>query len=58
MVKFRRSQIVQSSQHIPRDVTDSDIIHFKIFRTNVIILNSAAAVQDLLEKRSNIYSDR
>lgn len=42
----------------PTYVTDSDIIHFKIFQTDVIVLNSAAAVRDLLEKRSNIYSDR
>lgn len=49
---------MKPTYHISRDVTDSDILHFKIFQTNVIILNSAAAVRDLLEKRSNIYSDR
>ncbi|GJE96516.1 cytochrome P450 [Phanerochaete sordida] len=36
----------------------SDIIHFEVFGTHVVILNSAQAAKDLLEKRSNIYSDR
>ncbi|KAI0348399.1 cytochrome P450 [Trametopsis cervina] len=37
---------------------DSDIIRLNVLGTNLIILNSAQAVSDLLEKRSLNYSDR
>ncbi|KAL0958150.1 hypothetical protein HGRIS_000317 [Hohenbuehelia grisea] len=36
----------------------SDIIHIKLLGTNIIVLNTAEAVNDLLEKRSTIYSSR
>ncbi|KAF9256846.1 cytochrome P450 [Marasmius fiardii PR-910] len=34
------------------------ILHFRIFTRRFIVLNSAKTVTDLLEARSNIYSDR
>ncbi|KAL0581129.1 hypothetical protein V5O48_000918 [Marasmius crinis-equi] len=34
------------------------ILHFRVFTRRIIVLNSSKAVQDLLESRSNIYSDR
>ncbi|GJE98988.1 cytochrome P450 [Phanerochaete sordida] len=37
---------------------DSDIVHFEILGTHVVVLNSAAAASDLFEKRSKIYSDK
>ncbi|KAF9261358.1 cytochrome P450 [Marasmius fiardii PR-910] len=37
---------------------NSDIIHFEFAGTSTIVLNSAEAINDLLEKRSNIYSSR
>ncbi|KAJ7610063.1 cytochrome P450 [Roridomyces roridus] len=37
---------------------DSDIIHLNLAGTSVIVLNSLKATDDLLEKRSSIYSDR
>ncbi|CAE6473296.1 unnamed protein product [Rhizoctonia solani] len=37
---------------------ESDIIFLKIFGENFIVLNSAKAASDILEKRSAIYSDR
>ena len=37
---------------------DSEIIHFKLFGSHVIVLNSSRAQKELLEKRSAIYSDR
>ncbi|KAI0348407.1 cytochrome P450 [Trametopsis cervina] len=37
---------------------DSDIIRLNVMGTNIIVLNSAQAVSDLLEKRSSNYSDR
>ncbi|KAJ7155326.1 cytochrome P450 [Mycena filopes] len=37
---------------------DSDIIGMKLANKQFVILNSAKAIQDLLIKRSNIYSDR
>lgn len=36
----------------------SDIIHFATPGKNIIVLNSAAAAIDLLEKKSSIYSSR
>ncbi|KAK6980734.1 cytochrome p450 [Favolaschia claudopus] len=36
----------------------SDIIHLDLAGTSVIILSSVQAIEDLLEKRSSIYSDR
>ncbi|KAJ6532992.1 cytochrome P450 [Mycena capillaripes] len=36
----------------------SDIVSMKVAGTQFLILNSAKAIQDLLIKRSNIYSDR
>ena len=41
-----------------RDSLAGDIVHVKIFGKHVIMLNSARAVNDLLDKRSSIYSDR
>ncbi|PPQ77485.1 LOW QUALITY PROTEIN: hypothetical protein CVT25_011355 [Psilocybe cyanescens] len=35
-----------------------DIIHFRVLQQHMIILNSLEVAKDLLEKRSNIYSDR
>ena len=37
---------------------DSDIIYLELFGIPVVVLNSAKAAHDLLEKRSSIYSDR
>ena len=39
-------------------VSDTDVLYMKLFSKDLIILNSSEAVSDLLEKRSNIYSDR
>ncbi|EPQ50056.1 cytochrome P450 [Gloeophyllum trabeum ATCC 11539] len=35
-----------------------DLVHIRIFNEHIIIVNSGAVARDLLEKRSNIYSDR
>lgn len=37
---------------------DSDIISVKVPGMQMMILNSATVIQDLLVKRSNIHSDR
>ena len=37
---------------------DSDIIFLELLGNNIVVLNSAEAASDLLEKRSAIYSDR
>jgi hypothetical protein len=37
---------------------DSDVLHVNFIGQHVVILNSAQAAIDLLDKRSNIYSDR
>ncbi|EKM54957.1 uncharacterized protein PHACADRAFT_208499 [Phanerochaete carnosa HHB-10118-sp] len=36
----------------------SDVIHLNLVGTHLIVLNSLQSCTDLLEKRSNIYSDR
>ena len=35
-----------------------DVISFRTFGQVVVVLNTANAAKDLLEKRSEIYSDR
>ncbi|KAE9385840.1 cytochrome P450 [Gymnopus androsaceus JB14] len=37
---------------------DSDIIHLSALGNSIVVLNSARAVNDLLEKRSSMYSSR
>ena len=37
---------------------DSDIIHVNGLGTSIVILNSYKAATDLLERRSNTYSNR
>ncbi|KAJ6622291.1 cytochrome P450 [Mycena sp. CBHHK59/15] len=37
---------------------NSDIIHLNVVGTSIIVLSSAEAANDLLEKRSSLYSDR
>ena len=39
-------------------VSDTDVLFMKIFSKDMVVLNSSEAIYDLLEKRSNIYSDR
>ncbi|GJE96530.1 cytochrome P450 [Phanerochaete sordida] len=36
----------------------SDVVHFQVLGTHLVVLNSLQAVGDLLEKQSNVYSDR
>ncbi|EKM55856.1 uncharacterized protein PHACADRAFT_256765 [Phanerochaete carnosa HHB-10118-sp] len=38
--------------------SDSDIIHLRIFGASIIVINSAKAANELLNKRSTLYSDR
>ena len=35
-----------------------DITHFEIFGKNIVVLNTLHAAQELLDKRSRVYSDR
>jgi hypothetical protein len=35
-----------------------DILSFRVFGQVIVVLNSAKATKDLLERRGNIYSDR
>ena len=37
---------------------DSDVVRFRAFGTNILILNSLDAITELLEKRSSVTSDR
>jgi hypothetical protein len=38
--------------------SDSDIIHLDVAGTSIIVLGSAEAAMELLERRSSIYSGR
>ncbi|KAF8259817.1 cytochrome P450 [Lactarius quietus] len=44
------------SDESPR--ADSDIIHLQVFTFHLIVCNSKGVADDLLDKRSSIYSDR
>jgi hypothetical protein len=35
-----------------------DIIHLSIFGQHIVVLSSRAIINELFERRSNIYSDR
>ena len=37
---------------------DSDIIHLQVFSFHLIVCNTRVVADDLLDKRSSIYSDR
>lgn len=39
-------------------LTESDVIRYRLFGRDVILLNSFEVATDLLDKRSLIYSDR
>ena len=36
----------------------TDVLYMKLLSKGMIVLNSSEAIDDLMEKRSNIYSDR
>ncbi|GJE96521.1 cytochrome P450 [Phanerochaete sordida] len=36
----------------------SDVVHYEVLGSHLVVLNTVAAAQDLLDKRSSIYSDR
>ena len=38
--------------------TGSDVIYLNLLGTSIYVLNSVQAINDLLDKRSSIYSDR
>lgn len=35
-----------------------DILFFRVFGTEIVVLNSVKSSKDLLERRADIYSDR
>ena len=37
---------------------DSDIVHFEVLGNHVVVVNSTKASNELLEKRSHIYSGK
>jgi hypothetical protein len=55
---FRYVLTETSSADSLRIFLGSDIIHFNIFGSSVIVVNSAETARELFEKRSVIYSDR
>ena len=51
----------QQSSHLPlfaQPCPASDVIHVDILGSHIVILNSIKSANELLEKRSSIYSDR
>ena len=43
---------------LTNDYPDSSIIGYKALGTNIIVLNTVDAANELLDRRSAIYSDR
>ena len=39
-------------------VVGSDVLHVDVLGTHIVIINSVKAANELLEKRSSVYSDR
>jgi hypothetical protein len=37
---------------------DTDLLHLRVITKDYVVLGSAKAISDLMEKRSNMYSDR
>jgi hypothetical protein len=54
---FPRADHRASTLMRPSNV-DSDIIHLQVFGFHLIVCNSKGVADDLLDKRSSIYSDR
>src|SRR5579872_4076871 len=46
-----------SSNWNPRDI-ETDVMYLKMLGRDMVVLSSSEAIEDLLEKRSAIYSDR
>lgn len=44
--------------HISPILVDTDILYLNLFGKDLITLNSAKVISDLLDKRSKIYSDK
>ena len=60
--EIRRVPISPCFPHHPTKVPhlseDTDVLYLRVLATEMIILNNSEVVSDLLEKRSNIYSNR
>ncbi|KAG8730770.1 hypothetical protein FRC12_020082, partial [Ceratobasidium sp. 428] len=52
------SELQQKEFHQMSKKLGSDIISLSFFGMTIVVLNSAEAATDLLEKRANIYSNR
>jgi hypothetical protein len=50
--------LFSSSIHRVDDFPDSDVIYVNFMGQPVVVLNTAQVAIDLLDKRSNIYSNR
>jgi len=37
---------------------DTDVLHLRVMKKHIVVLSSAKAISDLVDKRSNVYSDR
>lgn len=48
----------QDSRRAHITIFTGEIVHINIFGQDIIFLNSVRVANDLLEKRSSIYSDR
>lgn len=48
--------VVSMSESIK--LLESDVVHFQVLGTHIVIVNSTKAAKDLFEKQSHIYSDK
>jgi hypothetical protein len=53
-----KRRVVSPLRYFINRYLESDILHLEFFGTHLVVLNSEKASNDLLDKRSSIYSDR
>jgi hypothetical protein len=53
-----KQRLASTLRYLINRFLGSDILHLAFFGTHLVVLNSEKASNDLLEKRSSIYSDR
>lgn len=56
--RLRYEHVSTQRLNLLKGLSDSDVIYLNVLGKSLVILNSAQAAHDLLERRSNIYSDR
>ena len=63
----RNVQEIRCGSHLPSDLQDTtlkeyvssgDVMYFRLFGQDIVLLSSLSAIKDLLERHGEWYSDR